>query len=143
MACQTPSRDSLDLALVGNGAIGALIDAGGTVVCVAFPLRWRSGFRGPPRWRIAPRLAPELRIGSLARADEQDYATDTPVLVTALLRQAGWGIEITDFCPRFGGAEKFLSGDILSDRCGQSEGSRNRSASSPPPEYGSALAGHG
>ncbi|MDP9204534.1 MAG: glycoside hydrolase family 15 protein [Gemmatimonadota bacterium] len=93
---------SLDLALVGNGAIGALIDAGGTVVWCCFPR-----FDGDPVFGSL--LAGESQSEhagifsiELVGADriEQQYATDTPILVTRCYDKKGGGIEITDFCPR-------------------------------------------
>ena len=94
---------SLDLALVGNGAIGALIDAKGTVVWCCFPR-----FDGDPVFGSL--LAGEesadragyfaIELVGVARI-EQQYATDAPILVTRCYDENGGGIEITDFCPRF------------------------------------------
>ena len=94
---------SLDLALVGNGTIGALIDAGGTVVWCCLPR-----FDGDPVFAalLAGESHPD-RAGSFAIElvgavrIEQEYAKDTPVLVTRCFDKKGGGIEITDFCPRF------------------------------------------
>ena len=94
---------SLDLALVGNGAVGALIDAGGTVVWCCLPR-----FDGDPVFGslLAGESHPD-RAGSFAIElvgavrIEQEYATDTPILVTRCYDKKGGGIEITDFCPRF------------------------------------------
>ena len=94
---------SLDLALIGNGAIGALIDVGGTVVWCCLPR-----FDGDPVFGslLAGDSSPE-RAGSFsielvgAARVEQQYASDTPVLVTRCYDAKGGGIEITDFCPRF------------------------------------------
>ena len=94
---------SLDLALVGNGAIGALIDRGATVSWCCFPR-----FDGDPVF--ASLLGGEARpdrtgifaielVG--AERIEQEYITDTPILVTRCYDRKGGGIEITDFCPRF------------------------------------------
>jgi len=94
---------SLDLALVGNGAIGALIDAGGTVVWCCLPRFdgdpiFGSLLAGESRPERAGIFAIEL-VGAVRI--EQQYATDTPVLVTRCYDKKGGGIEITDFCPRF------------------------------------------
>jgi GH15 family glucan-1,4-alpha-glucosidase len=94
---------SLDLALVGNGAIGALIDADGTVVWCCFPR-----FDGDPVFGslLAGEAKPEragifaIELVGAVRI-EQEYATDTPILVTRCYDAKGGGIEITDFCPRF------------------------------------------
>ena len=94
---------SLDLALIGNGAIGALIDARGTVVWCCFPR-----FDGDPVFGSL--LAGEssgdragafsIELAGVTRI-EQQYTTDTPILVTRCYDKKGGGIEITDFCPRF------------------------------------------
>ena len=94
---------SLDLALVGNGAIGALIDAQGTVVWCSFPR-----FDGDPVFgslladdsqrERAGIFAIEL-VGTVRI--EQHYKPDTPILITRCYDKKGGGIEITDFCPRY------------------------------------------
>jgi len=94
---------SLDLALVGNGAIGALIDTGGTVVWCCLPRFdgdpvFGSLLGGESRPDRAGIFAIEL-VG--AERIEQQYMTDTPILVTRCYDKRGGGIEITDFCPRF------------------------------------------
>ena len=97
-----PLVTSLDLALVGNGAIGALIDAGGTVVWCCLPR-----FDGDPVFgALLAGQSHRGRAGSFAIElvgavrIEQEYAADTPVLVTRCYDKKGGGIEITDFCPR-------------------------------------------
>jgi GH15 family glucan-1,4-alpha-glucosidase len=94
---------SLDLALVGNGAIGALIDTGGTVVWCCLPRFdgdpvFGSLLGGDSRPDRAGIFAIEL-VG--AERIEQQYVTDTPILVTRCYDKRGGGVEITDFCPRF------------------------------------------
>jgi GH15 family glucan-1,4-alpha-glucosidase len=94
---------SLDLALVGNGAVGALIDTGGTVVWCCLPRFdgdpvFGSLLGGESRPDRAGMFAIEL-VG--AERIEQQYLTDTPILVTRCYDKRGGGIEITDFCPRF------------------------------------------
>ena len=94
---------SLDLALIGNGAIGALIDAEARVVWCCLPR-----FDGDPvfcalldgeqRPNQSGTFSIEL-VGSTRT--EQSYLADTPILVTRLYDAKGGGIEITDFCPRF------------------------------------------
>jgi GH15 family glucan-1,4-alpha-glucosidase len=94
---------SLDLALIGNGAIGALIDAGGTVVWCCLPR-----FDGDPVFGslLGGDSKPEragifaIELVGVVRS-EQQYATDTAILVTRCYDKKGGGIEITDFCPRF------------------------------------------
>lgn len=94
---------SLDLALVGNGAIGALIDAQGTVVWCCFPRFdgdpvFGSLLAGESSGHRAGKFAIEL-VG-VARI-EQQYAPDTPILLTRCYDKKGGGIEIADFCPCF------------------------------------------
>jgi GH15 family glucan-1,4-alpha-glucosidase len=94
---------SLDLALIGNGTLGALIDARGSVVWCCFPR-----FDGDPVFCSllagdTPRDKPGTFIIELegsVRA-EQEYLADTPILVTRFYDKKGGGIEITDFCPRY------------------------------------------
>ncbi len=94
---------SLDLALIGNGAIGALIDRGATVVWCCFPRFdgdpvFGSLLGGENRRDRTGIFAIEL-VG--AERIEQQYVTDTPILITRCYDKKGGGIEITDFCPRF------------------------------------------
>ena len=94
---------SLDLALIGNGTIGALIDAMGDVVWGCFPR-----FDGDPMFCGLLREAPpedgagvfRVTLDNVVR-DEQEYLVNTPVLVTRLYDKDGGAIEITDFAPRF------------------------------------------
>ena len=94
---------NLDLALVGNGAIGLLIDSVGAVVWGCFP-RFDSD---ATFCALLDNAAPgeergiyDVELVDFARA-EQSYATNTAVLVTRLYDSAGGGIEITDCAPRF------------------------------------------
>ncbi|MEO8624714.1 MAG: glycoside hydrolase family 15 protein, partial [bacterium] len=95
---------SLDLALIGNGTIGALIDAKASVVWACFPR-----FDGDPMFcsllRDAPQkdAAGEFRVSldNVVR-EEQEYLVNTPVLITRMYDSDGGAIEITDFAPRFG-----------------------------------------
>ena len=94
---------SLDLALVGNSAIAALIDGKGEVV-----------------WSCLPRLDGDAVFCSLLRerrvdgdygffavdlegfvGSEQKYLQNTPVLVTRLYDRNGGAVEIVDVVPRF------------------------------------------
>jgi len=94
---------SLDLALLGNGSIGALIDAQGAVVWCCFPR-----FDGDPVFcSLLAGDSPRDKIGAFtiemegAVRTEQQYLPDTPILVTRLYDAKGGVVEITDFCPRF------------------------------------------
>jgi len=94
---------NLDLALVGNGAIGLLVDPVGAVVWGCFPR-----FDGDATFcALLDNAAPgeergiyDVELVDLARA-EQSYATNTAVLVTRLYDQAGGALEITDCTRRF------------------------------------------
>ena len=92
----------LNLALIGNSTIGALINARGDIV-----------------WSCMPRFDSEPVFDHLLRGDddaiegvfrielmnfshsEQFYQKNTAILVTRLFGTDGSGIEITDFAPRF------------------------------------------
>src|SRR5262245_14648666 len=98
----TPMRD-LDLALIGNGAIGLLVDAAGTIVWGCYPR-----FDGDPVFcallDVAPARAERgifaIEILHRERA-EQEYVSNTAVLVTRLYDTSGGVIEIVDCAPRF------------------------------------------
>src|SRR5258707_13671304 len=93
---------SLSLALIGNGSIGALIDAQGSVAWCCFPR-----FDGDPVFcSLLGGDSPGARPGVFtielegAARIEQRYIDDTPILVTRLIDANRGGVEITDFCPR-------------------------------------------
>ena len=94
---------SLDLALIGNGAIGLLVDAIGTIVWGCFPR-----FDGDPTFCALLDVAPPSTERGIFGVDivdrvraEQSYLTNTAVLVTRLFDARGGAIEITDCVPRF------------------------------------------
>ena len=94
---------SLDLALLGNGSIGALIDAQGAVAWCCFPR-----FDGDPVFcSLLAGDSPHDKTGAFTIElegvvrTEQQYLHDTPILVTRFYDKRGGGVEITDFCPRF------------------------------------------
>lgn len=94
---------SLDLALIGNGTIGALIDADATVVWGCFPR-----FDGDPAFCAlleAPGTADQQGLFAIDVLDrsavEQEYVRNTPVLRTRMQDASGGCVEITDFAPRF------------------------------------------
>ncbi|HEX6708627.1 MAG TPA: glycoside hydrolase family 15 protein [Albitalea sp.] len=94
---------SLDVALIGNCAITALIDKRGAVVWCCMPR-----FDGEPIFHALLDSAQGLpqdgtllvELEGFARS-EQSYDPGTAILRTRLYDAAGEGIEITDFCPRF------------------------------------------
>ncbi len=94
---------SLDLGLIGNGTIGALVNPLGDVVWTCFPR-----FDGDPMFCALLHRAPAdadfgfFGVDLIDRVrDEQEYLVNTPILVTRLYDRAGAGVEITDFAPRF------------------------------------------
>ena len=98
----TPARRHLDLALVGNGRIGLLIDPDGTVVWGCFPR-----FDGDPTFcALLDTAPPEAAHGLFAieladhAASEQRYERNTAVLTTRLTDRDGGAVEITDCVPR-------------------------------------------
>ena len=94
---------SLELALIGNCAISALVDRQGAIVWCCMPRfdgdpvlhALLQGGEEPPRDAV---IAVELE--GFVRS-EQAYDHGTAVLRTRLFDGAGEGIEIVDFCPRF------------------------------------------
>jgi GH15 family glucan-1,4-alpha-glucosidase len=106
---------SLSLGLIGNGSIGALIDAQGSVAWCCFPR-----FDGDPVFcSLLGGDSPGARTGvftieleGMARI-EQHYIDDTPILVTRLIDAKRGGVEITDFCPRLEGSDKLFCPRLL------------------------------
>ncbi|HXL34910.1 MAG TPA: glycoside hydrolase family 15 protein [Gemmatimonadales bacterium] len=94
---------SLDLGLIGNGTIGALLNAAGDIVWACFPRfdgdpAFCSLLRGQTRDTDFGTFGVEL--SDFVRA-EQDYLVNTPILTTRLYDHSGGCVEITDFAPRF------------------------------------------
>ncbi len=94
---------TLDLALIGNGTVSALIDAVGNVVWGCFPR-----FDGDPAFCALlrhPDSADDHGIYQVELLDlersEQEYLPNTPVLVTRLYDRHGGAVELSDFAPRF------------------------------------------
>jgi GH15 family glucan-1,4-alpha-glucosidase len=92
---------TLDLALIGNSTIGALVDGLGRIVWGCFPR-----FDGDPTFCALLRKDDERGVFAVELADfdraEQHYLENTAILVTRLYDRQGSGVEITDFAPRFG-----------------------------------------
>jgi GH15 family glucan-1,4-alpha-glucosidase len=94
---------SLDLALIGNGTVGALIDGEARVAWCCFPR-----FDGDPVFcsLLNGESRPDqpgtfsIELMGVSRRDQR-YLRDTAILVTRLYDAKGGGVEITDFCPRF------------------------------------------
>jgi len=92
---------TLDLGVVGNGSISALIDRHARVAWCCLP-----SFNGDPAFcaLLSPTLQDhgyfDVVLDGVA-ASEQHYVENTAVLVTRLTANDGSAIEITDFAPRF------------------------------------------
>ena len=96
-------RRSLDLALIGNGAIGLLVDGRGDIVWGCFPR-----FDGDPAFCALLDVAEAGRERGVFGVDlvgmahaEQHYVNNTAILVTRLSDDHGNAVEITDCVPRF------------------------------------------
>ena len=97
---------SLDLGVIGNCAVGALVDKIGRIVWHCLPR-----FDGDPVFcqllnddRADENGAPgiyQVELVDFTRS-EQEYIKNTAVLVTRLYDKNGGAVEITDFSPRFG-----------------------------------------
>ncbi|HEX6141163.1 MAG TPA: glycoside hydrolase family 15 protein [Geminicoccaceae bacterium] len=91
---------SLDLGIIGNCTISALIDREARIVWSCVPR-----FDGDPVFCSLLDVNPErgcytIELDGMVRC-EQAYLRNTAVLVTRMTDVAGDGIEISDFCPRF------------------------------------------
>lgn len=95
--------NTLQLGVIGNSSVGALVDAAGEIVWACLPrldgdavfcslLRER---RGEDDFGYA-----SVELSWLART-EQEYQPNTPILVTRLYDDRGGAVEIVDFAPRF------------------------------------------
>ncbi|HEX5016633.1 MAG TPA: glycoside hydrolase family 15 protein [Actinomycetes bacterium] len=97
----TPEQSSLDLAVIGNGTVGMLVDRQGRYV-----------------WGCLPHLAADPSFCALLEptregygvceielegqvSSEQRYLTNSAVLSTTLTAEDGSALEIIDFSPRF------------------------------------------
>lgn len=95
------SIPTLDLAVVGNCSTAALVDPAGQIVWWCYP-RFDSGpvFSALLDPQVQASRAFAVELEGLA-STTQWYEPRTAVLRTRLLDQAGQGVEITDFAPRF------------------------------------------
>jgi GH15 family glucan-1,4-alpha-glucosidase len=94
---------SLDLGLIGNGTVGALVTPRGDFVWGCVPR-----FDGDPAFCALlrePKGENDFGFFSIelmgAVREEQAYLENTPILVTRLFDDTGAGIEVADFAPRF------------------------------------------
>ena len=94
---------NLDLGLVGNCSIAALVDGAGEIVWGCMPRA-----DGDPAFCSLLRARGDdgdfgffaVELSDFARS-EQAYLDNTPILVTRLYDRSGGAVEITDFAPRF------------------------------------------
>lgn len=94
---------NLQLALIGNCAIGALVDKQAEIVWCCMPR-----FDGEPVFGSLLKESHEenlqgtyaIEIADFSHS-EQYYEKNTAILSTTLYDERGNGVEITDFCPRF------------------------------------------
>lgn len=94
------TQTSLDLGVIGNGSLGALVDPQARIVWCCFP-----AFDGDPAFcsLLSPRHDAGYYEISLEHqvSSEQHYETNSAILVTILNDANGGAVEITDFAPRF------------------------------------------
>ncbi|MDO8770034.1 MAG: glycoside hydrolase family 15 protein [Burkholderiaceae bacterium] len=92
---------TLDLALIGNCSIGALVDARANISWACFPR-----FDGDPVFCTLLKETDDFGFFGVELADcertEQHYLENTGILLTRLYDRQGGAIEVTDFAPRFG-----------------------------------------
>lgn len=107
-------RQSLDLSMIGNCCISALIDGHGRIVWSCFPR-----FDGDPVFHAllgTSKSAPDGGIFEVTlenlRATRQSYIENTAVVRTVLEGTTG-SIEITDFAPRFKWRERSFRPQML------------------------------
>ena len=91
---------TLDLAIIGNSTISALIDAQARIVWGCFPR-----FDGDPTFCALLNAEGETGLYEVAlfghARTEQFYRRNSAIVITNLYDDNGNGIEITDFAPRF------------------------------------------
>ncbi|MBI4743077.1 MAG: glycoside hydrolase family 15 protein [Betaproteobacteria bacterium] len=97
-------KNTLDLALIGNCTVGALVDAQAKISWGCFPR-----FDGAPVFCSLLRDTEDandfgffaIELTDFARSD-QHYVENTAILRTRLYDSRGGAVEVTDFAPRFG-----------------------------------------
>jgi GH15 family glucan-1,4-alpha-glucosidase len=136
---------SLDLALIGNGTIGALLTPEGEISWACFPR-----FDSDPMFcsLLKPRTGRPDDLGFFAIElvqgvrTEQRYLHNTPVVVTRLTDAAGGAVEITDFAPRFQHHGRIFCPMMIIRRVQRLAGHpRIRIRCRPAQDYGKPLAG--
>ncbi len=114
---------NLDLGLIGNCNISALIDRQARIVWCCLPR-----FDGDPVFHAllgAPREAPDCGVFAVEIDDQtgssQAYVENTAILKTTL-RGSGGAVEVTDFCPRFYSRDRAFRPQMLIRRVVPLEG---------------------
>lgn len=114
--------NSLDLALIGNCTVGALVDTRARIAWACFPR-----FDGDPVFCALLRNTEDYGYFSVDLLDcqrtEQHYLENTAILVTRLFDSHGGVIEVTDFAPRFGQYGRTFRPMMLVRRVRRSAGS--------------------
>lgn len=95
--------NSLELGLIGNGTVSALITPDAEITWACFPR-----FDGDPAFcsLLTNRAGTEgtgffaIEMPGLLRC-EQEYLENTPILITRMYDDQGGVVEVTDFSPRF------------------------------------------
>jgi len=131
---------TLDLGIIGNGSIAALVDGAARIVWGCVP-----AFDGDPAFCAL--LSPTIGAsGDYAIelqdcvATEQRYLPNTAVLRTVLRDANGGAIEITDFAPRWRHHERFFRPVMLMRRLRRLSGSpRIRVLMRPLADYGARI----
>ena len=131
---------TLDLGIIGNGSIAALVDAGARIVWGCMP-----AFDGDPAFcaLLSPTLGPggdySIELQDCV-ASEQHYIPNTAVLRTVLRDGNGGAVEITDFAPRWRRHERFFRPVMLMRRLRPLSGSpRIRVLVRPLADYGARI----
>lgn len=92
---------NLNLALIGNCTVGALVDERANISWTCFPR-----FDGDPVFCSLLTNSEDHGFFAVELADcertEQRYLENTAILVTRLYDRQGGAVEVTDFAPRFG-----------------------------------------
>ncbi|HKQ23943.1 MAG TPA: glycoside hydrolase family 15 protein [Burkholderiales bacterium] len=133
---------SLDLAVIGNCAISALVDRRGSIVWCCMPR-----FDGDPVFHallssgagLSPDGAFSIELEGMIRS-EQYYDAGTAIVRTRMFDSSGQGIEITDFAPRYSTADRVFRPAQLVRRVRPLEGHpRVRFMVRPRGDWGSAV----
>jgi GH15 family glucan-1,4-alpha-glucosidase len=129
----------LNLAVIGNSAIAALVDRRARIVWCCFPR-----FDGDPIFCSLLEVADDptgaglfdIELTDLASA-KQEYVRNTAILVTTLTDDAGATVQITDLAPRFKHYGRLFRPTVLVRRVAPLAGSpRLRIRVRPRSDYG-------